>query len=383
MFLNSTSLISIISIISLLLALLYAFLLLFLRSGWLKLPDFKKSEITPKTQVSILIAARNEADKIHYTIDDILAQNYPKHLFELIIVDDHSTDDTAKIIDSYSPRGVKLIILNESKTLNSYKKKAISAAINLASGELIITTDADCRMGENWLSTIVNYFEQNDFNLISSPVIFFEEKSLFERLQTLEFLFLIGLGAAGIGNKMPSTCNGANLAYKKSVFLSLDGFKGIDDLASGDDELFLHKVAHAYPGSIGFCKSADAVVYTHAKPTLKEFIQQRKRWASKSVKYKDKKIMFLAIAIWLFNVSLLVNLVGGLFIPELLKLVFIQFTIKFIAEVFYLEPLTSFAKRNNLLYYLSFLTFFHVAYLIYIGLAGNSGKYKWKDRMVK
>ena len=375
--------ISIISIISLLLTLLYAFLLLFLRSGWLKLPDFKKTEITPKTQVSILIAARNEADKIHHTIDDILAQNYPKHLFELIIVDDHSTDDTAKIINSYSLRGVKLIVLNESETLNSYKKKAISKAINLASGELIITTDADCRMGENWLSTIVNYFEENDFNLISSPVIFFEEKSLFERLQTLEFLFLIGLGAAGIGNKMPSTCNGANLAYKKSVFLILDGFKGIDDLASGDDELFLHKVSHAYPGSIGFCKCADAVVYTHAKPTLKEFIQQRKRWASKSVKYKDKKIMFLAIAIWLFNVSLLVNLVGGLFIPELLKLVFIQFTIKFIAEVFYLEPLTSFAKRNNLLYYLSFLTFFHVAYLIYIGLAGNSGKYKWKDRMVK
>ena len=375
--------ISIISIISLLLTLLYAFLLLFLRSGWLKLPNFIKTDITPKTQVSILIAARNEADKIHHTIDDILAQNYPKHLFELIIVDDHSTDDTAKIINSYTPRGVKLIILNESETLNSYKKKAISAAINLASGELIITTDADCRMGTNWLSTIVNYFEENDFNLISSPVIFFEEKSLFERLQTLEFLFLIGLGAAGIGNKMPSTCNGANLAYKKSVFLSLDGFKGIDDLASGDDELFLHKVAHAYPGSIGFCKCADAVVYTHAKPTLKEFIQQRKRWASKSVKYKDKKIMFLAIAIWLFNVSLLVNLIGGLFIPVLLKLVFIQFTIKFIAEVFYLEPLTSFAKRNNLLYYLSFLTFFHVAYLIYIGLAGNSGKYKWKGRMVK
>ena len=375
--------ISIISIISLLLTLLYAFLLLFLRSGWLKLPDFKKSEITPKTQVSILIAARNEADKIHHTIDDILAQNYPKRLFELIIVDDHSTDDTGKIIDSYAFKGVKLIILNESETLNSYKKKAISKAINLASGELIITTDADCRMGKNWLSTIVNYFEENDFNLISSPVIFFEEKSLFERLQTLEFLFLIGLGAAGIGNKMPSTCNGANLAYKKSVFFNLDGFKGIDDLASGDDELFLHKVAHAYPGSIGFCKSADAVVYTHAKPTLKEFIQQRKRWASKSVKYKDKKIMFLAIAIWLFNVSLVVNLIGGFFIPVLLKLVFIQFTIKFIAEVFYLEPVTSFAKRNNLLYYLSFLTFFHVAYLIYIGLAGNSGKYQWKDRMVK
>lgn len=374
--------ISIISIISLSLTFLYAFLVLFLRSGWLKLPVFIKTDHPPKTQVSILIAARNEADEIHHTIDDILAQEYPKHLFELIIVDDHSTDETAKIINSYHTKGVKLIILNESEPLNSYKKKAISEAMSLATGELIITTDADCRMGANWLSTIVNYYEQNNLNLISSPVVYFEEKSLFERLQTLEFLYLIGFGAAGISNNMPSTCNGANLAYKKSVFLSLDGFKGIDDLASGDDELFLHKVAHAYPGSIGFCKSADVIVYTHAKPTLKEFLQQRKRWASKSVKYKDKKIMFLAIAIWFFNVSLAVNLIAGLFYPILLKLVFIQFMIKFVAEVFYLEPLTGFAKRNNLLYYLSFLTFFHVAYFIYIGLAGNSGKYQWKGRTV-
>ena len=383
MYLNSTSLATaIVSIVSLMLTFLYAFLVLFLRRGWLKIIPFKKVDIKPVTKVSILIAARNEEDKIHLTINDILAQDYPKELFELIIVDDHSTDRTSEIISSYAQRGVKLIKLDEKEPLNSYKKKAIAEAINMSTGELIITTDADCRMGSNWLNTIVNYYDQNDYNLISAPVIYFEEKSLFERLQTLEFLYLIGLGAAGIGNKIPSTCNGANLAYKKEVFLKLDGFKGIDDLASGDDELFLHKVAHAYPGTIGFCKAEDAVVYTHGKATLKEFIQQRKRWASKSVKYKDKKIMFLAIAIWFFNVSLVMNLLLGLFIPVLLKLVFIQFVIKFIAELFYLEPLTTFAKRKNLLPYLSFMTILHVAYFIFIGLAGNSGKYLWKGRMV-
>lgn len=375
--------ISIISIISLLLTFFYAFFVLFLRSGWLKIPGFFKTDLLAKTKVSVLIAARNEAEKIHLTIEDILAQDYPKELFELIIVDDHSTDGTAEIIKSYASKGVKLIILNESEPLNSYKKKAISEAINLSIGEFIITTDADCRMGTKWLSTIINCYENSGYNLISSPVVYFEEKSLFERLQTLEFLYLIGLGAAGIGNKMPSTCNGANLAYKKSIFFSLEGFKGIDDLASGDDELFLHKVAHTYPGSIGFCKSPDAIVYTHAKPNLKEFLQQRKRWASKSVKYKDKKIMFIAIAMWLFNVSLAMNLIAGIFLPILLKLVFIQFLTKLVVEVFYLEPITSFANRKNLLYYLSFLTFFHVAYFIYIGLAGNSGKYQWKGRMVK
>lgn len=349
----------------------------------MRIPYFLTNHQEPKTKVSIIIAARNEEDKIHLTIEDILAQDFPKSLYELIIVDDHSTDKTSEIIKSYENRGVKLIKLNENKPLNSYKKKAISEAINITTGELIITTDADCKMNLNWLRTLVNFYEENDFNLISAPVVYFEEKSLFERLQTLEFLYLIGLGAAGIGNKIPSTCNGANLAYKKEVFFKLGGFKDIDDLASGDDELFLHKVAKAYPGTIGFCKSTDAIVYTHAKANMEEFIQQRKRWASKSVKYKDKRVLLVPLSIWLFNVSLILNFIIGLFFPYFLKLVFIQFVIKFIAEVFYLEPLTSFAKRKPLLINLSFLTFLHVLYFVYIGLLGNSGKYHWKGRMVK
>lgn len=384
MFLNLNFLIVVlISSVSLALTFLYAFLVLFLRTGWQKIPFYTPLLIKPKTKVSVLIAARNEAKSIHLTIEDIISQNYPAELFELIIVDDHSTDNTSQIIASYANKGVKLIQLNESKPLNSYKKKAITEAIKIASGELIVATDADCRMGQNWLMNIVGLYQEKDFNLISAPVAYFQEKSLFERLQTLEFLYLIGLGAASIGNKMPSTCNGANLAYKKEVFFELGGFKGIDDLASGDDELFLHKVAKAYPGTIGFCKSSEACVYTHAKSNLKEFIQQRRRWASKSVKYKDKKIIVLAVCMWVFNLSLALNFVLAFFYPDFLKLVTIQFLIKFTAELFFLEPLASFVKRKDLLINLSFLTFLHVVYLIYIGVMGNAGKYNWKDRMVK
>lgn len=373
----------IISCLSLALTFLYAFLVFNLKTGWEKIPVHKLSNPQPKTKVSVLIAARNEAERIHLTIESIINQNYPKSLFELIVVDDHSTDNTSQIIESYAKKGVKLIRLNEKEPLNSYKKKAIAKAIELAEGELMVATDADCQMGENWLISIVSLYEEKNYNLISSPVVFFEEKSLFERLQTLEFLYLIGFGAAGIGNKMPSTCNGANLAYKKDIFIKLGGFKGIDDLASGDDELFLHKVAHNYPGTIGFCKSKEACVYTHAKPNLKEFLQQRKRWASKSVKYKNKKIIFLAVAMWIFNLSLAVNFVLAFFYIDFLKLVSVQFIVKLSAELYFLESLTSFIKRKGLLINLTFLTFLHVVYLIYIGVIGNSGKYNWKGRMVK
>src|SRR5476651_288986 len=153
----------------------------------------------------------------------------------------------AQIIAGYAHRGVQLIVLNEDKPLNSYKKKAIGRAIAQAQGELMVATDADCRMGKSWLSAIVGYYENNELLMISSPVTYFEETSLFERMQTLEFGYLIGIGAAFIANGKASNCNGANLAYRRDVFYEVGGFSGIDELASGDDELLLQKVAARFP----------------------------------------------------------------------------------------------------------------------------------------
>jgi cellulose synthase/poly-beta-1,6-N-acetylglucosamine synthase-like glycosyltransferase len=365
------------------LTLFYAGMLLYLRSGWKRIPYFVPQGKCPGTFVSILIAARNEEGRIEKTISDILAQDYPRDLFELIIVNDHSTDGTAKIVSSFADQGVRLINLDESERLNSYKKKAITKAIDSSSGELIITTDADCRMKPQWLKTIVAFYESGNYNLISSPVSFFDEKNAFEEIQSLEFLFLIGLGAAGIGNKRPATCNGANLAYKRDVFLALGGFKGIDDLASGDDELFLHKVASAYPDSIGFCKSHDAIVYTHAKPNLKEFIQQRKRWASKSTRYKNKGVVILGVGVWLFNLLFLANFISGFLNPIYWWIALVSLIVKMITEVVFLYSVCSFAKRKELLAYQPISTVIHILYLVFIGIAGNSGKYNWKGRMVR
>ncbi|RZL39816.1 MAG: glycosyltransferase, partial [Pedobacter sp.] len=284
-------LLKLISLISATLTLVYGFLVFSFIRGWHKLIYFIPKKSLPKTKVSIIVAARDEELNISKTIDDLIAQNYPDNLTEIIIIDDHSTDKTAEIVLSYADKNVKLIKLNEDRALNSYKKKAIQTAIGTCSGDLIITTDADCRMGENWLATIVELYEEKDYKMISSPVAYFQEKNLFERLQSLEFLYLIGLGASTIGNKSPSTCNGANLAYEKNTFYEVGGFQGIDDLASGDDELLLHKIAAKYPDKIGFLKNREAIVYTHAKENLSSFIQQRKRWASKSTRYKNKAII--------------------------------------------------------------------------------------------
>ncbi|WP_316796085.1 glycosyltransferase family 2 protein [Pedobacter agri] len=376
-------LLKLISLTSAALTLVYGLLVLTFIKGWYSLNLFKKGVFTPVTKVSVIVAARDEALNIGRTIDALIAQDYPKNLTEIIFIDDHSTDNTAEIVASYAASGIKLIKLNENQALNSYKKKAIQTAIGSCSGDLIITTDADCVMGEKWLSSVVNFYQDKGYKMISSPVAYFEEKSFFERLQSLEFLYLIGLGASTIGNKKPSTCNGANLAYEKATFYEVGGFQGIDDLASGDDELLLHKIAAKYPDKIGFLKDRSAIVYTHAKENIKSFIQQRKRWASKSTRYKNKAIIVLGVFVWVFNLSILSNFITGLFIPAFLTITIYQLIVKMILETLFLWDVTGFAKKRRLLVLIPILNVLHILYIVYIGIAGNSGKYNWKGRMVK
>ena len=363
---------------------IYVVLVLYMRNGWMKLPTIHLDSVMPVSKVTVIIAARNEANNISRTLNCIVDQEYPKELLEVIVVDDHSTDRTGEIVATYFDKGVKLITLNEGNKLNSYKKFAINKAIHASSGDIIITTDADCRMGSKWILSIVQYMESQDKLMVSSPVCYDEEKSYFERLQTLEFLYLIGLGAAGIGNGNPTTCNGANLAYRKSLFFEMGGFKGIDELASGDDELLLHKVAEHYADRIGFCKSREAIVYTDAKENLKSFLSQRKRWASKSTKYKDKKVVVLGVCIWLFNLSFFLSIVFLLVgIYDASELVITSFMMKFLVELAFLYPIMSFVNRKELLWNLPLLTIVHSLYFVYIGVVGNIGKYDWKGRTVK
>ncbi|AYL98237.1 glycosyltransferase family 2 protein [Mucilaginibacter celer] len=375
--------IALISIISVFSISLYVVLLIYLRIGWAKATVRHVPGPSFKTRVTVLIAARNEEANIGKTIQDLLEQDYPKHLVEIIIVDDHSTDSTADIIRSYEPQGVKLLQLKLGEVLNSYKKKAIAEAIKLSTGDFLMATDADCRMGKSWISTVVGFYEQNNLVMISSPVTYFQEQSVFERMQTLDFSSLIGMGGSFITLGFAATCNGANFAYRKDVFYEVGGFSGIDELASGDDELLLHKVAQKYPGRIGFLKHREAIVYTHAKPNLKEFMNQRRRWASKSTKYKDKRMVAFALSVWLCNFMLFFTAVLGIFNLYFLKLFFITIGAKYIIDMVYMTPIMNFLKRRQLLWYVSFTLPANIIYFIIIGFLGKNKKYAWKGRMVK
>ena len=176
----------------------YAVFILYFRAGWLGTKEFiLKKDYTPITKVSIIIPARNEEENIEKLLKNILAQIYPISLTQIIVIDDHSTDNTAHIVQQFSR--VTLISLSDftdGKIVNAYKKKAIETAIAHSDGELIITTDADCALCEFWLLSIVYFYEQYHHKLIAAPVAFFDSKQWFQTFQSIDFFTMQGVTAA-------------------------------------------------------------------------------------------------------------------------------------------------------------------------------------------
>ncbi len=366
----------------------YIFLITIYFVSWLKLPVFiDESNVRFSTKVSIIIPARNEEANIENCFNDIRQQNYPGQLLEIILVDDNSTDKTAEIMSKFklqnSSMNIILISLNEMENFSAYKKRSVAVAVEKASGSVIITTDADCRFNKEWISSIVSCFEKHKPKFISSPVSFSNTDTFFERIQSLEFMSLIGCGAAAINLGSPNMCNGANIAFEKSAYLEVNGFDNKNEPASGDDMFLMLKIAKKYPDKIHFLKSKSAIVYTDAKKNLSEFYQQRKRWASKGTKYNNSSVTVIAFIVYLANLFWLVNFVLAFIYQDFLVLLLILTGLRMLIEILFLYSLASFfdKKKNLLLYIPTFI--FNIFYVIIIGVAGSIGTYEWKGRRVK
>jgi cellulose synthase/poly-beta-1,6-N-acetylglucosamine synthase-like glycosyltransferase len=373
----------ILNLLSVLLLLCYSAIILFFLKGWLALKTGVQMQKDFKTTVTVLIPVRNEAKHIATLLKSLQAQHYPISLFKIILIDDHSTDQTASIAASLELQNLQIINLALENPINSYKKKAISTAIAYCDSELIITTDGDCNMGPDWISSIVSLYEQENCQLISAPVAYHQEKNMAEKMQTVEFELLIAAGAACIQNKFPNTCNGANLAYSRSVFHEVGGFKGIDDVASGDDELLLHKIFRHYPNGLRFLKDERAIVYTEAKANLSGFFQQRKRWASKSVKYADKRMVALVSTIYLFNLMLFVQLGLVCFASAKPLALLLMIGVKLLLDGSLIYQSLRFFNKRKFILLLPFVEFFYMIYILIIGIIANiGGAYEWKGRTV-
>ncbi len=383
-------------LIAILLTVLYVSLLIYYRFAFTAIPQFQTTNAkSPNTTISIIIPARNEELNIENCLQSILQNTYPTHLLEIIVVDDHSKDGTADIVKKYASQNVKLISLSDhiSTKINSYKKKAIEIAVAQASGTLIITTDADCIVPPKWLQTIAAFYKEKKPAFIAASVAIDCGLSFIQIFQSLDFMTLQGITAAVVNKKQMTMCNGANMAYERAAFYEVGGFAGIDNIASGDDMLLMHKIYKRYPERVLFLKAKDAIVRTAPVNTIKEFFNQRIRWASKADKYDDKRILPVLALVYFFNVIMFAIPIIAIFYNAPILLLNTQYSIlslwlwmlafKIAAELFFLFPVAAFFNKKDMLWFFPLLQPFHICYTIIAGWLGKFGKYSWKERNVQ
>ncbi len=367
------------------LAIAYAALLLVYFFGWLFIP---RSKVQKKYQAlnsfSILIAARNEENQIEACLQAIVAQNYPPSFFEILVLNDHSSDKTAQKVEALMQQYPKhcVRLLNASEHGFSGKKNAIECGVQQAQFANIILSDADCTRGENWLPAIDAFMQERTCSFIYAPV-FFSSSNLFERFQSLEFAGLVGIGGAAIHLKNPNMCSAANLLFKREAFVAVNGYADNVHLASGDDEFLLHKIFKKYPKEVFFLKSRDAVVYTTPNASVDQLAQQRRRWVSKSTKYENRYITAILMGAYFFNLSIFVNLILGFWWPGFAFLGVMQLLIKMLAEASLIGSILLFFNKLGMLLLVPLVQPFHIIYVIVIGVWANIKTYTWKERELK
>lgn len=369
---------------------LYAIMTLTLLIGWIRMEGFSMGcHETPTTKITVIIPVRNEAKWLPQLLQDLENQNFPTKLLQIIIANDGSTDETEAIIKlhQYDSRFQWQLFDIEQDTNYSPKKRAISQAMVHAQGELIVSTDGDCRVGVNWLRTIESFYRKTQAKLISSPVTFVQTqignhslRNLFTHLQTIEFASLVGTGAVSMFLKKPNMCNGANLAYSKEAFEEVGGFAGSEQVASGDDEFLMHKIFARYPDQVFFLKSAQAVVSTQVNSTWQDFYQQRKRWASKWKFYQNWQVSALAIFIFTVNFGLLIGVFGGLFGLFEWRIIFYQIVLKCTFEFIFLGNILRFFGHLRSIKWILLAQFMYPFYVSLFALVAQYRGYTWKGR---
>jgi cellulose synthase/poly-beta-1,6-N-acetylglucosamine synthase-like glycosyltransferase len=371
---------------SLLLA--YCLLILQYRHWFLRLPLFRDDKnAAPATKFSVIIPARNEEENIHTCLQSILQQNYPADLFEVIVINDHSTDQTENIVRSLQKSYSNLRLLNlsdflQGNELNAYKKKAIELAIAQSTGNWIVTTDADCEVKPGWLQLYDAFIKKEQPVFIAAPVMFTNNHSFLSVFQLLDFMSLQGITAAAVSSGRHSMCNGANIAYRKDAFYEVGQFAGIDRLASGDDMLLMHKIRQKYPGRLGYLFCAGSIVTTAPMPDWKSFFNQRIRWASKADTYQDTSIFWALLLVYVVNALLLLLLFWGFFEENGLRNWLALILLKTLIELSFMLPVARFYGRANALVWFLFMQPFHIGYTVIAGWMGKFGTYQWKGRKV-
>jgi cellulose synthase/poly-beta-1,6-N-acetylglucosamine synthase-like glycosyltransferase len=371
-------------LISIIITLLYLLLIGSFVYGFDKVKHFNLEHIPAKTRFSVIIPFRNEATNLPDLLKSIESLEYPKHLFEVILVDDESNDGSADLVMRFLRKSrTDIKVINNERVSNSPKKDAITTAIKLAKSDWIVTTDADCILPKYWLDSFDEYVQKTSAKCIVAPVTYNNIDTFLNRFQLLDVLSLQGATIGGFGINKPFLCNGANFAYQKSLFFELNGFKGNNTIASGDDIFLLEKVVSSYPKALHYLKYEQAIVATKSQATWKDLISQRIRWAAKTSAYNNWFGKLTGLIVLVMNGFLItLPLLATLGIIDL-KIVLYIGIIKLNVDFLLIYKTATFFDQKGVLksYLIAFFVYpFFSVYVAFISMFSN---YKWKGRDFK
>jgi biofilm PGA synthesis N-glycosyltransferase PgaC len=356
----------------------YFFFLVVLLFGWWRMRSRQApTPVAANHKISVVVAMRNESASIQNLLTGLLDQEYAN--YEIILVDDHSSDNTIELIQLFkkdkSDRAGKISFIRNHGT---GKKAALTSGVIAATGEIIATTDADAIVPRHWLSNIDKMFSEEKVKFVMGGVALQQDGTFFSDMQAIEFSSLIGTTASTAAIGIPTMANGANMAYRKSVFEEVGGYHDNMHIPSGDDEFLLRKIAAVHPQSVWFMNVPDAVVRTKTMSTWSQFFNQRVRWAGKWRYNTSLLTMFVAVYVFLVQLAIAIAFlqlsVSG-WIPILSLL-----CVRFVLEAILLYNVSRFSGiRWNWGAFVA-LQIAYPFYVLMVSIASQFMTYTWKDR---
>lgn len=363
----------------------YVVLISTLIVGFDRIKIFESDRKNVANTFSIVIPFRNESSNLPDLLKSLTNLNYPTSLFEIIFIDDESTDNSIEIINNnFHNTVINYRVISNKRKSQSPKKDAIETAILASKHNWIVTTDADCIVPKNWLKLFDDFIEINNSKMICGPVTYKIDNAFLQKLQLLDFISLIGSTIGGFGIEKPFLCNGANLCYSKKAFLAVNGFEGNNNISSGDDIFLLQKMNSKFPSQIHYLKSMKGIVYTKPETTLKKLLFQRVRWASKSKYYKSSFSKLVGILVFLTNFSLAILLLSSLLnlYPWSITLSFLA--LKFMIDFILIFKTLIFANqlKNIFIYPITSIVYpFFIVFVFFYSFYNKS--FEWKSRTFK
>jgi cellulose synthase/poly-beta-1,6-N-acetylglucosamine synthase-like glycosyltransferase len=344
--------------------------------SWLAYPRVRSKISTVKPSLTVLIAFRNEARNLGLCIQGILNQNYPAENLKILLLNDHSDDDSVKSISAYLQYPNVRLLEMPGHILG--KKQSIAFGLIEVQTAFVLFTDADCVAGPDWIGQMMETIITSDADAICGPVEIHKESNLLEQFQALDFAGMMAITAVSMKFKWFYLANGANMLVRMEA-LDINNISWQEEYASGDDMSLISHLQNKH-SKIQFAKNKNAIVSTMAHSNLSSFFQQRLRWGTKNKSSKSLLMLIQLGLAYLVSILSLASLIGLIFDSFLI----LPILLKISGDAILLAVVSPFFRKQAYVMKIPLFSIMHSTYIAVIGtLSLLPLRYLWKGRVVK